>query len=227
MKNIILIVSIFLVQITAYSETSDPENWCRWGIIDIKNDFKIGVIKKTDQKKIYFYKDQDQCPNETDKKCQHKAFLIKDDKVLISKNYKDWSCVKFLNITKKKKVTTTTGWISTKNITVINPVANNSIDSWLGDWSDGYNSLKLTSGNDGKIKIEGEAVWGSGMNIHTGQVSGTGKPNKNTLEVQNNDDMGEDCKLNLLLLDQFLIAQDNNSCGGLNVSFSSVYTRSK
>ncbi len=35
-----------------------------------------------------------------------------------------------------------------------------------------------------------------------------------------------DCKVAFVLLDKYLVATDNNQCGGVNVSFSGVYSRS-
>jgi hypothetical protein len=45
-------------------------------------------------------------------------------------------------------------------------------------------------------------------------------PNGNRLVVRN-----ENCVLELELVDEFLGAEDNMQCGGMNVSFSDVYTR--
>ena len=36
-----------------------------------------------------------------------------------------------------------------------------------------------------------------------------------------------DCRIRLRLLPPFLLAEDNMNCGGMNVSFTTVYRRTK
>jgi len=221
--NLVVLFSLFGKN--TYAKSDNPENWCRWGSVKVDNFYTVGTLKSKNENKFYFYNDQDQCPDLSIQKCKNKSYLISGDKVLLANQYKDWTCARYLNFSKKKIISDTSGWILTKFISIEKTLNHPKEDSWLGKWVDGFNTLELTKGSDGQIKVNGLATWGSGVNMHTGEIVGMGKPIENKITVK--DESNEDCQLKLVLIDQFLIAEDNSNCGGVNVSFSSVYIREK
>jgi hypothetical protein len=76
------------------------------------------------------------------------------------------------------------------------------------------------------LTVVAHAGWHGGLNgevIHTGHVQGKALPDRNRLIRTGSQP--EDCVLELELVAEFLAAQDNMHCGGMNVSFSDVYRR--
>jgi hypothetical protein len=65
-------------------------------------------------------------------------------------------------------------------------------------------------------------LFGVGDSVHTGEVSAVAVPQGNKLHVQ--DDA---CQIDLALLGRFLLADDNNMCGRLNLRFWSIWKRAQ
>jgi hypothetical protein len=58
---------------------------------------------------------------------------------------------------------------------------------------------------------------------HTGEMSGEAAPNGDRVVFVDGED---ECHVDATLLPPFLLARDNDRCGGANVRFNGVYLRS-
>ena len=102
--------------------------------------------------------------------------------------------------------------------------------AWNGKWRDGDNSIVLRI-DGARLTASGEAYWPSahpspkerpgGPNL--GDMGGTATPTGNIVVFAGKN--SADCRVTLTLLLPFLLAADNMSCGGMNVSFSGVYRK--
>jgi hypothetical protein len=121
------------------------------------------------------------------------------------------------------------GWLPAANVKELPFATHPASKMWDGTWTVGEVSkiiIKADSSTS-ELIIAAYAEWHGGVNgevIHTGDAQGKAVPDGNRLVIRTGKHP-EDCVLELELVDEFLAAQDNMNCGGMNVSFSDVYTR--
>lgn len=228
MKTLISVLSILapvILVANSHAMKGNPDHWCRSGGFPEEGPtFSVGRIVGGKAEKIHFLGDDDQCPDEGGKKCEKKPYLIAGDQVIVARKYKNWVCSRFVNRNKKGKVYEVTGWLPAEQVKLTNAESNPAASKWIGEWSDGYQTIDISEGQNGALTINGTATWDGGNgNTHEGQAEGQAKPNGNRLSIGDRD--GLDCDLDLFLVDRYLVAVDNGKCGGVNVRFNSVYLK--
>ena len=134
----------------------------------------------------------------------------------------DWSCG-YLSQTKGAGP----GWVKSKDI---RPVAFEDappLDAWLGTWANGEDRIRIqTSKAPSKVDLQGEAVWhGRKDVVHTGGFAGEASPAGNHLHFVESD--ADSCTLDLTLIGKYLVADDNDRCGGENVRFWGIWKRAR
>lgn len=159
-----------------------------------------------------FYDGGTDCPSEA---CRRKAYVIAGDQVLVAGTSPDWACAAFVGA--KGAVT---GWLAKRQLTLVATNPNPSLSAWTGKWKDGRNNLTIQPQIGGIVSVDGLALWGSGPAPHTGEVQGKAVPAGIHASVK--DGL---CQVALTLADDWLVAMDNNQCGGLNVTFTGIYRR--
>ncbi len=196
----------------------NPENFCRNGAFPREsNDFRLAKVIAPKNEKVYFHKDERNCPNDAD--CQDKSYLIAGDTAIVSRTFGEYACAWF----EPKKGSETVGWIKTDKLNIYQPNQNPRFDEWLGDWEDVSSSIRIKPALNQKnqLSVKGYATWGAGNNIHTGEIDSSAAPVNNVLSLK--EDYG--CAAVLRLVGEFLVVSDNLGCGGVNVSFSGVYKK--
>jgi len=181
---------------------------------------KLGTVHLPANSNSYFFNDSEGCPYQ--ESCREKAYLISADKILIAKNQDGWSCVWY-----HAKRRAYVGWMLSSNIREIAEIHTPDINAWFGTWNhyaaDGHITISPLQGN--KLKIDGLAFWyGRPGIVHDGGIDGYGLVSGNTLQASEVESEYA-CKIKMKLLGQYLIAYDNSSCGGMNVRFNNVYTK--
>lgn len=199
-------MSIFLFNLNSLADDSkDPQNWCRWGTFfnDDWPDYKIVKITQ----KTNFYSDEDFK--------KQKSYLVKDDLALLSRTFNEFSCLLYPK-------SDTIGWIKTDDIQAVDIIDKYSeINNWIGKWRylDGISfELRVDKGN--KLVIDGNACcFGYGQNVASIE-SDNSKIIGNKITFNDPDD----CSITLIKINDFIVAKDDNQCGGLNASFTGVYS---
>lgn len=203
----------------AQDEGGNPANWCRNGAFAADSkEFRLGRVVGERGARAYFYGDEEGCPGPA-AKCRQRAYVVPGDEVIVSRTFGDWVCSWYQPARGRETV----GWIPAQRLSVSPPDARPPLAAWLGAWEFYGNELRLgRGGRAGALRVEGEATWvgANPGNVHTGGVSGEAVPAGNVLEVE--EDI---CRVTLQLVGTYLVADDNNECGGLNVTFSGVYRR--
>lgn len=123
------------------------------------------------------------------------------------------------------------GWLPAAHVKNLPLDTNPALEKWKGTWTVGdVRKIVIKVGSTAhQLTITGHAKWyGARLEngyqvIHTGDVRGKALPDGNRVIIRDADD--SDCVLELELVDEFLAAEDNMHCGGMNVSFGDVYTR--
>lgn len=219
MKNTVILIFIFVSSVFAQLE-GNPENWCRNGAFPRESeDYSIGKIKAKKGERVYFYGDDENCPN--GKNCRQKSYLIGGNEVIVSRRFGNWACAWY----QPKKGSETVGWISLKNLEFMPMVQ--GIEEYAGKWTFYDNEIEIKRTKDAKVfEITGTAFWkGMGDNIHTGELDGKAVWNEKALVYGGDDKSEYACKVRIDLVWKYLIVSDNNNCGGMNVSFSGVYRK--
>lgn len=205
-------VCSLLAVLSANVASAEPQ--CEVGqFISANVAFQKGVVTGQEGERVYLHNGGDGCPSEA--VCRRKAYVVVGDTVLINGTSADWACAAFVGA--KGAVT---GWIPKHQLALATIDRNPSLSAWMGKWRKNRNSLTIKAESDGKISVDGFALWGSGPAPNVGEVQGTTIPVGTGATVKDGP-----CRVTLTLADNWLIAKDNQECGGLNVSFSGIYRR--
>ena len=117
------------------------------------------------------------------------------------------------------------GWIRSKDIRPVSFDAAPAPGAWVGSWANGKDRIGIqASKSPGKLDLQGEATWhGAGGVVHTGDFSGEAAPTGNRLHFV--EDGADSCTVDLALIGEYLVANDNAMCGGMNVRFWGIWKR--
>ena len=139
------------------------------------------------------------------------------DPFVVSRIENDWAC----GYVEGRKGSTQR-WIPLKDIRLLPSDPTPPLAAWVGTWKQGDNRIRIqNSKTSDKLSLDGEAYWhGFGDNVHSGEFSADAKPAGNHLHVEDSS-----CQTDLALWGRYLLAMDNNMCGGMNVRFWSVWKR--
>ncbi|MBY0449693.1 MAG: hypothetical protein K2X01_03605 [Cyanobacteria bacterium] len=192
--------------------------------------YQTGSIRKT----VPLFYDWDDCPNLKNPKCRSPFRLDQGRTVLIQnalfKNQTQWRCIGFITRQGDSQI----GYVQSQFIKPHQSTqAVISAKTWSKKWRDGSQSIVIRpdAKHPGKLLVQGTAFWhGLGDNVHTGSVDASAKPNGAFMRVsegsgqESGKDTSEfDCQLSLRLIPPFLVAEDNDHCGGMNVRFNGLY----
>lgn len=217
----LVICFVFSAEIFAQLE-GNPENWCRNGAFPRESrDYKLARVKGKKGERVYFYGDENDCPN--GKACRRKSYVVPNDEIIVSRTFGKWACGWY----QPKRGSETVGWVAAESLEFVDTNNNPEAKDWSGDWSFYDNSISIKPAeNAGFFEIKGSAFWkGLGDNIHVGELDSTSKPEANVLKIGEADEDEYACKVTMRLVGRYLIALDNLNCGGVNVSFSGVYLK--
>ena len=114
------------------------------------------------------------------------------------------------------------GWIRSGDFRPIPSDPNPPLNAFVGTWLQDQNRIRIrASKTAGSLELTGSATWhGRAGSVNTGEFSSVAAPQGNQLHIE--DDA---CKIDLALSGRFLLADDNNMCGGLNVRFWGIWKR--
>jgi len=206
--------------VSAQDSGGNPANWCRnGGFASEAKEFKVARVRGGRGTRAYFHGEDEGCPG-PDAKCRQKAYVIPGDALVVSRAFGGYVCAWF----QPARGYETVGWLRADQLELSETDASPPAARWLGEWELHSNGLTIRRGTKaGELRVEGSAVWhGIGDNVHVGEVNASAAPDGNTLTLE--DDI---CKLTLRLVGDFLVADDNGDCGGVNVTFDGVYRKKK
>lgn len=222
--RVILSVLLALMCISVAAEAQEvadyPANWCRNGLFaSDRADFKLAKIGGNWTARIHFYRDDDDCPSPT-VKCETKSYLITGDQVVVSRKYGQWVCAWY----QPKKGSETVGWLQADKLLMSELPARPALANWIGLWKYDKKSLDIRrDAKTGLLKVKGYAIWeGSRDNVHLGGVEAAAQPEGNQLVL-----VEEECRVTLKLVGDYLVADDNSGCGGVNVRFNGVFRKGR
>lgn len=206
---------------TMAQEVDDiPANWCRDGLFaSDKAEFKLAKVGGNWTARIHFWNDDDGCPSQK-VKCETKRYLITGDEVLVSRTYGQWICGWY----QPQKGSETVGWLQADKLVMAPSSPRPALESWIGLWKYAGKSLDIRrDGKSGFLKVKGYAIWqGIGANVRVGGVEAASQPQGNELVL-----VEDECQVSLKLVGDYLVANDNSGCGGVNVRLNGVFRRDR
>jgi hypothetical protein len=207
---------------TAAGQSDAPDDWdmCRNGLFPTEPPFAHARV--TGPGRLRFLGDMDGCPDKG-RACATGPYVIEGDEVLTSKVHGAYTCAFY-----PSKRGGTAGWVETARLNPLPVEPEPEAEDWIGKWSSEGNpeiNIRLL---DGKFEVGGESYWPSpdppieqrpgGPNM--GFIKGPLRIEGHRAQYAN-----DYCEIEFTLIGDFLFAGDNRQCGGMNVSFSSVYRR--
>lgn len=179
------------------------------------------------------------CPNAS-AACRDKAYLVPGDEVVVLSSGSEFVCAVYAN----RKGQVTDGWLPRSAVTTIATKPEIRLSDWIGTWKSGPEQevvIEVDAPSD-RLKIHGDASWGASDPkrveigaVNVGRIEGDvkadgamasfGMGENGTVPFDKADD--SDCKVQMMRLGPYLLVKDNSMCGGMNVSFTGVYSRVK
>lgn len=208
---------------------------CRNGVF-VEEGVTYGLAKVTGEGKLFFIEDTFYCDKDKQKAacpvcpsdnaaCLSKSYVLPGDLVITARSFNGYRCILYRN---EKNIAGSAGYVPEGRLEAL-PSAQPTQKEWLGQWRMGDDSITLRAKGD-KLSASGEAYWPSanpslkerpgGPNM--GEMSGVATPRGNRVDFSDDED---ECHVSLTLLPPFLLARDNERCGGMNVRFDGVYLR--
>jgi len=119
------------------------------------------------------------------------------------------------------------GWVRAVDLREVHADPAPPLDAWFGTWTNGLGHIAIAaSAAPGKLHLTGDNEWhGTANVVHTGEFEGDASPAGNHLHfVESGPDS---CTIDLTLIGRYLVANDNQLCGGMNVRFWGIWKRGR
>ncbi len=184
----------------------------------------LGLAVVTGPDRAYFNGFDSACQKRREP-CQLKGYLIGGNVVVTSTDRRDGlTCVKFVGSAGE-----TTGWVEAKRLKALPVATSLTTKDWLGDWRrDDMASFSVTR-RKGQLYASGNALYfpynpdgtPTRPGPNTGEFSGRLRLQGNRAEVSSLDY----CMVRMTRIGPYALVEDDNKCGGLNVTFRGFYRR--
>jgi len=172
------------------------------------------------------------CPADT-AACRKKSYLVTGDLVLTGSTRGAFTCVSYQSPLARKQIWTTS-WVPGSLLTPVAPMPSPKVQDWTGTWSHPGGDITISPGGDGgKLSIEGEMVVPTAQDFHNGQLQAKASPEKDTIAFNDDGSIpfenteGVGCRVRMQRIEQWLMVEDNEGCGGAAVTFTGLYRRKK
>ena len=184
----------------------------------------FAVKTSPNEQRAWLYKKTEACPK--DKPCgsRQKAYLVSGDAVFAGPPNRGFRCAYYGRPNGK----IVAGFIPDDNLKPMTEDPSMSIDFVIGTWNYENDSIGIKAAAAGQVSGDGQATYQTAETVNEGSFSAQAPlaaGQKELVFKEGNDDSS--CVVKLRRRGPYLVASDNNNCGGLNVRFDGIYTRVK
>ena len=124
-----------------------------------------------------------------------------------------WTCAGFQNGPR---------WVRSAELRAVPADTTPRSAAWVGRWTVPAGTATIRPGSGDTLRIEGHAWWLGGRGVsHSGSIRALAVPSGNRVHF-----VEETCILDLALVGKYIVAGDNERCGGMNVRFWGIWRRS-
>lgn len=186
-----------------------------------QKDFNFKAVgAKLEDGRLPFWERVKDCKIE-EKNCvkKMKQYLVVGDKVLVNKLDNEWACVTYASKPEKA----VSGWVQVKFLVDTVSAQQPALKSLQGKWRSVLNPR--TSNFSANIVITNEGKHWKGLVMYknnTGDFEGDITSHAEQFQLKQ-----AECQVFAVYNEPYLFVGDNKKCGGLNVSFDSLYLRSE
>lgn len=184
----------------------------------------LGLAIASGVSRVWFLRNFDGCPQKG-ASCRH-GYVIRGQTVLTGKSLGGYVCAYYLG-----NKSETAGWVLASQLRPIGIDAAPPLSAWVGKWTDGFDHIQIKlKGN--RLQAAGHAIWQGAYSTHFGEMGGVAVPTGNHVVFRDEDPNDDDpnssvCTVKATLVGRYIVASDNEVCGGLNVRFDAVYHRER
>ncbi len=181
------------------------------------------VTAKDTNEKVYFFSRKISCAQGSSCPSRMKAYLVDGDVVFGGPADKNFRCVYYGTA----KATLAAGFVATANLVPFVESEDLTQDFLVGTWTnDGNPKIVIAAVGKDQVSAQGEAWWpGRGVPpYHESGFSAVASWAGQEITFRDGDD-AYSCRVDLLRRGPYLVAQDNNNCGGNNVRFSGILVK--
>jgi len=176
------------------------------------------------EERTYLYKQTQPCPK--DKPCgsRQKAYLVSGDVVFAGPPNRGFRCAYYGSSDGK----IVAGFIPIENLKALVEDDGMSIDFVIGTWKYDSDSIVIKAAAAGQVSGDGQAYYQTPETVNEGAFSAQAPlaaGQKELVFKEGNDESS--CVVKLHRRGPYLVASDNNNCGGLNVRFNGIYTKAR
>ncbi|HEX4534155.1 MAG TPA: hypothetical protein VH000_07980 [Rhizomicrobium sp.] len=179
--------------------------------------------------KTYFVanqSDKPKCPS-TDASCKRRGYGLAGDQVVVDTDggTKGYVCVAFIGA----KGVESDGWMPQANVKITPAVVN-----WVGTWKrDTTSEIDITKKSATTAEVSGTATYGEEERQHDGEIDAVidSRASFQSFATSGDNQIAfskagqDDCAVEMRQLGNYLYVNDNENCGGANVTFSGLYAK--
>jgi hypothetical protein len=116
-------------------------------------------------------------------------------------------------------------WFRSSELRLVIYELNPPISAWNGTWTGGEDRVVIAPAKDGNaLHLKGNATWHGANGVeHFGHAEGNATPTGNHLHLVEGGP--DSCTIDLALVGNFILASDNELCGGINARFQGFWKR--
>jgi len=112
-------------------------------------------------------------------------------------------------------------WVRSAELRSVPPDTTPRPAAWVGRWMLPAGAATIWRGSGDTLRIEGRAWWlGARGASHSGSIRALAVLSRNRVHFVDNM-----CELDLALVGEYVVAGDNERCGGMNVRFWGIWRR--
>ncbi len=232
-------LSALLVVLSGYSASAQTDAAICGSIGEPTDGLVVAKVAAREGGRVTFVRNGDAsapaCPADT-AACQQKAYVVDGDLLIVGKSLKNFVCATYFNA----KGFGRSGWLPKSAVTTIPPQASIGREKWIGNWQAQEQTIAIKPGpTAGTLSLSGEATYGArdpervkrGA-VNVGEFEATARIPGDAFAFTPSDGKAapydpkvDDCGVRLRLHGDYLIAMDNQKCGGMNVTFSGIYRK--
>ena len=182
------------------------------------------VTPSLGEERVYLYKQTRPCSK--DKACgsRQKNYLVSGDVVFAGQPNRGFRCAYYGRSNGK----IVAGFIPIGNLKALDEDKRMSIDFVIGTWKFENDSIEIKAAGAGQVSADGQAYYQTAETVNEGSISAQAPfaaGQKELVFKEGNDESS--CVVKLHQRGPYLVASDNNNCGGLNVSFSGIHSKAR
>ena len=112
-------------------------------------------------------------------------------------------------------------WVRSAELRGLTPDTTPRPAAWVGRWTLPAGAGTIWRGSGDTLRIEGHAWWLGARGVsHSGSIKALAVLSRNRVHFVDNM-----CELDLALVGEYIVAGDNERCGGMNVRFWGIWRR--